>query len=142
MLGGDGLSYMRLIHRLSQDPKLYLESKPVVLPRLGENPHGLYHFMHGDWRIWSPLLMRLAHVVNNRQVKADPTIVDFNSHQHFLRIVIQALSMYVVEISQSGTDYHVTNAFLADAENNLSFAYIVFFLYHFGITVDSAPIRC
>ena len=132
MLGGDGLSYMRLIHRLSQDPKLYLESKPVVMPRLGENPHGLYHFMHGDWRIWSPLLMRLAHVVNNRQVKADPTIVDFNSHQHFLRIVIQALSMYVVEISQSGTDYHVTNAFLADAENNLSFAYIVFFLYHFG----------
>ena len=74
MLGGDGLSYMRLIHRLAQDPRRYLETMPVVVPRIGENPHGLFHFMHGDWRIWAPLLMRLAAVVNNRQVKADPTI--------------------------------------------------------------------
>ena len=132
MLGGDGLSYMRLIHRLSQDPRRYLETKPIVMPRMGENPHGLYHFMHGDWRIWSPLLMRLAVVVNNRQVKSDPTIVNFNTHQHFLRIVIQALSEYVVEIAHTGSDYHATQQFLNDAEQNLSFAYVVFFLYMFG----------
>ena len=132
MLGGDGLSYMRLIHRLAQDPRLYLETKPVIFPRLGENPHGLYHFMHGDWRIWAPLLMRLAAVVGNRQVKADPTVVDFNSHQHFLRIVTQACAEYVVEISRTGTDYRASQQFLADAEQNLSFAYIVFFLYMFA----------
>ena len=132
MLGGDGLSYMRLIHRLSQDPRQYLDTKPVVMPRMGENPHGLFHFMHGDWRIWAPLLMRLATVVNNRQVKSDPTIVNFNTHQHFLRIVIQALSEYVVEIAQTGSDYHATQQFLNDAEQNLSFAYVVFFLYMFG----------
>jgi hypothetical protein len=132
MLGGDGLSYMRLIHRLSQDPRRYLETKPVVIPRMGENPHGLYHFMHGDWRIWSPLLMRLAVVINNRQVKSDPTIVDFNTHQHFLRIVIQALAEYVVEISQTGSHYSATPQFLKDSEQNLSFAYVVFFLYMFG----------
>ena len=123
MLGGDGLSYMRLIHRLSQDPRQYLETKPVVMPRMGENPHGLYHFMHGDWRIWAPLLMRLAAVVNNKQVKCDPTIVDFNTHQHFLRVVIQALSEYVVEIAQTGSDYHAAQHFLNAAEQNLSFAY-------------------
>ena len=132
MLGGDGLSYMRLIHRLSQDPRRYLETKPIVIPRMGENPHGLYHFMHGDWRIWAPLLLRLATVVNNRQVKSDPTIVDFDTHQHFLRVVIQALSEYVVEIARTGSDYHATQQFLNAAEQNLSFAYVVFFLYMFG----------
>ena len=132
MLGGDGLSFMRLIHRLAQDPRRYLETMPVVIPRMGENPHGLFHFMHGDWRIWAPLLMRLAVVVNNRQVKWDPTMVDFSTHEHFLRIVSQACAEYVVEISRTGTDFHATQHFLADAERNLSFAYIVFFLYLFA----------
>ena len=132
MLGGDGLSFMRMIHRISQDPRRYLETKPLILPRMGENPHGLFHFMHGDWRIWAPLLMRLAAVVNNKQVKADPTIVDFNTHQHFLRIVIQATAEYVAEISHTGTHYQACRHFLAAAEGNLSFAYVVFFLYMFG----------
>ena len=132
MLGGDGLSFMRLIHRLSQDPRRFLETMPVVMPRLGENPHGLFHLMHGDWRIWSPLLMRLAVVVNNKQVKSDPTIVDFNTHQHFLRIVSQACVEYVVEISRTGTHYGAVQQFLSDAERNLSFAYIVFFLFLFA----------
>ena len=132
MLGGDGLSYMRLIHRLAQDPRRYLETMPIIVPRMGENPHGLFHFMHGDWRIWAPLLMRLAVVVNNHQVKWDPTMVDFNSHEHFLRVVSQACAEYVVEISRSGTDYHATQQFLADAERNLSFVYVVFFLYTFA----------
>ena len=132
MLGGDGLSFMRLIHRLAQDPRRYLETMPVVIPPMGENPHGLYHFMHGDWIIWAPLLMRLAAVVNNRQVKWDPTMVDFSSHEHFLRIASQACAEYVVEISRTGTDFHATQHFLADAERNLSFAYIVFFLYLFA----------
>ena len=87
---------------------------------------------HGDWRIWAPLLLRLAAVVNNKQVKADPTIVDFNSHQHFLRIVIQATAEYVAEIAQTGTHYQVCRRFLVDAEKNLSFAYVVFFLFMFG----------
>ena len=34
-IGGDGLSYMRLIHRLAQDPQRYLRTKPVIIPRLG-----------------------------------------------------------------------------------------------------------
>ena len=132
MLGGDGLSYMRLIHRLSQDPRLFLETKPLVIPRMGENPHGLYHFMHGDWRMWEPLLTRLALVINNRQVKADPTIVDFNTHQHFLRIVTIAVAEYVAEISATGTSYTAVGPFRAAADANLSFSYLVNFLYLFA----------
>ena len=60
MLGGDGLTYMRLIHRLAQNPRRFLESMPVVIPRMGENPHAIFHLMHGDWRLWAPLLMRFG----------------------------------------------------------------------------------
>ena len=34
-IGGDGLSYMRLIHRLAQDPQQFLCTKPLIIPRLG-----------------------------------------------------------------------------------------------------------
>ena len=89
--------------------------------------------MHGDWRIWHPLLLRLAVEVNNRQVRQDPTIEDFNRHQHFIRIVIQALAEYVAEISNTGTDFASVGLFLRASEDNLSFAYVVFFLYMFGL---------
>jgi hypothetical protein len=71
-------------------------------------------------------------VVGNRQVKADPSIADFNTHQHFVRIVVQALAEYVAEIAHTGTDYERVPQFLQAAEANLSFAYVVFFLYMFG----------
>ena len=132
MLGGDGLSYMRLIHRLAQNPRQFLQTTPVVIPRLGEAPHGLFHVMHGDWRIWEPLIMAMAHVVNNKQVKSDPTVEDFNTHRHFLRIVTVAFSEYVVEIARTGCDFNDTRRFFRDADANLSFAYVCYFLWHFG----------
>ena len=131
-IGGDGLSYMRLIHQLSLNPKLFLMTKPIIIPRLGEAPHGKFHVMHGDWRIWSPLIMRMAELLNNKQIKSDPTVANFNTHEHFLRILTRAFSEYVVEISRSGTDYHHSVQFLRAAELNISFAYICFFLYLFA----------
>jgi hypothetical protein len=131
-LGGDGLTYMRLIHRLSQDPRRYLETKPVIIPRLGEAPHGKFHVLHGEWRLWAPLLLRMAAIVNNRIVKRDPIVSEFNEHEHFLRIVVEAFAEYVVEISHTGSDYHQVGLFLQSAEANLSFAYVCYFLYLFG----------
>ena len=131
-IGGDGLSYMRLIHRLAQDPQRFLESKPVIIPRLGEAPHGKYHILHGDWRIWAPLILRIAEVANNKFVKADPIISEFNEHEHFLRIMVEAFSEYVLEIANTGSDYQQVDHFLQMAERNLSFAYICYFLFIFG----------
>ena len=34
MMGGDGLSYMRMIHRLAQNPRMFLQTVPVVMPRM------------------------------------------------------------------------------------------------------------
>ena len=131
-MGGDGLSYMRLIHRLAQDPRRFLQSRPMLIPRFGEAPHGLFHLMHGDWRIWSPLIMRIALLLKNKQVKCDPTVEDFNSHRHFLRILTVAFSEYVVEIAKSGNDYRDSARFFRDAEANISFSYICYFLWLFA----------
>ena len=134
MLGGDGLTYMRLISRLAQKPDFYLWHKPVIIPRLGEHPHGSYHVLHGEWRLWWPLLERANTILgnHNKQVVADPTISQFNECEHFVRILTRAFSEYVVEISLTGNDYRAVDTFLREAEQNLSFAYICQFLYLFA----------
>ena len=132
MVGGDGLSYKRIIDRISQDPGHFLEKTPIIIPRLGEAPHGKYHVMHGHWRLWSPLIMCMAAVVRNTALKRDPGVEDFNRHEHFLRIMIRALSEYVVEIASTGSDYHNAVHFLKLADRNLSFAYVCMFLYLFA----------
>ena len=134
MLGGDGLSYMRIIARIAQNPRFYLfhEERPAIIPRLGEHPHGTYHVLHGDWRIWWPLIERAAVIVKNKQVVKDPNVTEFNQSEHFLRILTEACARYVVEIARTGTTYRNVSTFLGDAEANLSFAYICQFLYLFG----------
>ena len=88
--------------------------------------------MHGEWRLWHPLLMCMARVVNNKFIKTDPIISQFNEHEHFLRIVVEAFSEYVLEISQTGSDYHNSTHFLQVAERNICFSYICYFLFLFG----------
>ena len=65
-------------------------------------------------------------------MKCDPTVEDFNTHRHFLRIITIAFAEYVSEISRTGSNYCNANHFLQAAEANISFAYICFFLYLFG----------
>ena len=131
-LGGDGLTYHRLISRLSQDPRRYLMSTPVVVPQLGEHPHGTHHVLHGGWRLWWPLLAVFAAIVDNKQVVADPEVSVFNQHEHFLRICVRACAEYVVEIAATGSDYHMAAHFLAAADANLNFAYVCQFLFLYG----------
>ena len=132
MLGGDGLSYMRLIDRIAQEPRRYLERTPVIIPRLGEAPHGKFHVLHGHWRLWEPLIMRCAIVTNNKQVVSDPSVSQFNSHEHYVRIMTRAFAEYVVEISATGMDFNQSRQFMSQASRNLSFAYICNFLFLFG----------
>lgn len=134
MLGGDGLTYMRMIWRIAQNPRFYLfnTSKPTIIPRLGEHPHGTYHVLHGDWRIWWPLIERAAKVIDNKQVSSDPNVTDFDLSEHFIRILTVACAEYVLEISRTGTSYRLVTIFLREADANLSFAYVCQFLYLFA----------
>ena len=131
-LGGDGLSFMRLIHRMRQDARRYVETKPIIIPQLGEHPHGTYHVLHGDWRIWWPLLEKFAQITSNKQVQRDPTVAKFNAHEFFYLICIRACSEFVAEISATGSDYRDVPRFLQTASQNLSFAYVCNFLYLAG----------
>lgn len=133
-LGGDGLTYMRIIARIAQNPQFYLfkRESPALLPRLGEHPHGTYHVLHGEWRLWWPLIERAAVIVKNKQVVQDPNVTEFNQSEHFIRILTEACAKYVVEISRTGTDYRMTAQFLRAADANLSFAYVCQFLFLFG----------
>ena len=106
----------------------------------GESPHGKYHVMHGDWRLWQPLLIKMALVVNNKFIKKDPIVSEFNEHEHFLRIVVEAFAEYVVEIAQTGQDYHNCANFLRRAERNLSFAYTCYFLFLSSLLSPLSPL--
>ena len=132
MLGGDGLSYMRLVQRLAQDYRRYLWKPPVIIPQLGEHPHGTHHILNGHFRIWHPLIMRFATVVNNKQVKKDPEVSAFNASEHFYFICIRACAEYVAEISATGSDFRSVPQFLRQAEVNLSFGYVCYFLFYAG----------
>ena len=95
--------------------------------------------MHGDWRLWQPLLIKLALVVNNKFIKKDPIVSEFNEHEHFLRIVVEAFAEYVVEIAQTGQEYHNCANFVRRAERNLTFAYICYISCFFS---DSNTSKC
>ena len=131
-LGCDGLGYMRLIHRLAQDPQLYLMSTPIIIPQLGEHPHGTFHVLHGNWRVWWPFLETLAAVVGNKQVGAEPIVSHFNKYDHFMKIAIRACAEYVAEISATGLDFRNVPLFLSAADQNVSFSIVVYFLFTFG----------
>ena len=89
-------------------------------------------YMGTDWRMWAPLLLRFAVVVDNKQIREDSCVELFNYHQHFYRIVVMAISEYVIEISATGTHYSATTQFFADSEQGLSYGYLVGFLYYAG----------
>ena len=85
-LGGDGLAYGRMIHLIKQNPMLWLQKKPVVIPQLGEHPHTSHHIMHAGWRQWAPLLVKIAEIAGANSIVEDPDEVKhFNKHEFFLK---------------------------------------------------------
>ena len=40
-VGGGGLSILRINHLLKDNPDLYLDSAPTIIPVQGEAPHGV-----------------------------------------------------------------------------------------------------
>eukprot|EP00965_Chrysotila_dentata_P058099 1926228-Pleurochrysis_carterae.AAC.1 len=57
----------RMIHKLSQNPALYLMTEPVLIPQLGEHSHGTFHVLHAGWRLWWPLIERFTTLLNHTQ---------------------------------------------------------------------------
>jgi hypothetical protein len=133
LTGGDGATLGRMLHRIAQNPHLYLMTTPIVIPELGEHPHGSHHLLDGGMRLWRPFVLGAAEVVGNPQIVAEPNVTDFNAHQHFMIHTLgRACFMYILEISKTGgTSPYAVHQFMAAAERNLSFAIIVHYAYDF-----------
>lgn len=82
LVGGDGLSILRLNHLLHDHPDLYLDSAPMIIPMQGEAPHGLFHVMHGGWRLFQPFIRAAAIATlgphESDAVMDDPNVKHFN----------------------------------------------------------------
>ena len=140
LVGCDGAGYMRVIHRLAQDPDLYFNTPPAVIPQLGEHPHGTFHILHCGWRQWWPLIERFVHVVQNMQVRAEPIVSLFNQHEHFLRILTQAISEWFVEMcaSASGIDFRAFRQFERAVQDNTTTCMLFHFLFDYAFLFKAA----
>ena len=129
---GDGLALMRVNHVLRQHHDVYLDQTPVTIPLQGENPHGLFHGMHCQWRLYRPFLLKCAAELQNSQIVEDPTVSVYNVHRFFLlNIVMPATMEYLLEISDdpAAGDISDPGPFMAKAAANCNLDMLTHFLH-------------
>ena len=130
---GDGLTLMRMNHLLAQQPDVYFDQSPAIIPVQGEHPHGFFHLMHCQWRLYRPFIMKCAEVVGNEQVKRDPSVSDLNVTRFFLiNILTRAAGEYILELcrdSPDAEDWDDPGPFMAKAAANVSFEWLCHFLH-------------
>eukprot|EP00965_Chrysotila_dentata_P178089 5882707-Pleurochrysis_carterae.AAC.2 len=80
-------------------------TEPVIIPQLGEHPHGSFHVLHAGWRWWWPLIERFVKLLNHTQVRADPIVSLFNQHEHFIRILTAGSCKWLAYIASTGISY-------------------------------------
>lgn len=144
-VGGDGLSILRINHLLRNHPDLYLESTPIVVPVQGEAPHGVYHVMHGGWRLYIRFIRACVRAPNvggvggqqDKATKDDPSVKDFNTHIYLLWKLTRAAGEYLLVLSNTpgAIDFDQTSEFIEAAEENIDLAWLVHFLYDFAYLV-------
>ena len=137
-VAGDGLALMRLNHLLKAKSSIYLDMTPVVIPIQGEHPHGLFHVMHAQWRLYIRFLSWCAEITENEQVVNDPNVSVFNAHRYFyLHIVVRACAEYIIFIAGTpgADDLDDPARFIRKAEANADFSWVCHFLYDAGFLV-------
>ena len=132
-LAGDGLALMRVNWLLALHPDIYLDQSPCIIPIQGEHPHGLFHGLHCQWRLFRPFIMKCAEVCGNTQVKRDPTVSDLNVSRFFLlNIITPAACEYIVELCSgdpAAESWDDPVPFMAKAAKNVNFDWLCHFLH-------------
>ena len=136
-IGGDGLSINRVNHLINQKPDFYLYQTPLIVPRMGEAPHGVYHVMHAGWRLYIRFIRICADKLGNEQVRDDPPVKDFNASLFFLWRMTRAVSEYLVHLSGTplGPDLDNLDEWRRGARLNSDFAWLFHFLYDYAYLV-------
>lgn len=140
-VGGDGLSILRINHLLVNKSDRYIHETPMIIPVQGEAPHGVYHIMHGGWRLYQKFIRAAADATLGsdlgKSVTDDPNIKHFNSHIFTLWWMTRACAEYLLHLSQDpgAVDIDLPNEFSQACERNFDLAYIFHFLYDFAFLV-------
>ena len=104
-VGGDGLSILRMNSLLLLHPDLYIDSAPMIIPVQGEAPHGVYHVMHGGWRLYRRFIRKAADAtLGKEQGKAvvdEVTVKLFNTQIFALWWMMRACSEYILMLARS-----------------------------------------
>ena len=100
----------------------------------GEHPHGLFHLIHCQWRLYRAFIMKCADVVGNQQVKPDPTVSDLNVTRFFLfNILARAAGEYILELCRDdpdAEDWDDPGPFMAKASAIVNFEWLCQFLHN------------
>lgn len=140
-VGGDGLSILRMNSLLLLHPDLYIDSAPMIIPVQGEAPHGVYHVMHGGWRLYRRFIRKAADAtLGKEQGKAvvdEITVKLFNTQIFALWWMMRACSEYILMLARSAgaVDIDQVPEFISACERNIDLAWIVHFLYDFAYLV-------
>lgn len=140
-VGGDGLSILRINHLLRDHPDLYLDSAPFIIPMQGEAPHGVFHIMHGGWRLYQKFIRAAAIGTlgndNHAAVMDDPNVEHFNNQIYALWWMTRGCSEYLLHLSrtQGAVEIDMVPEFVNACERNIDLAYVVHFLFDFAFLV-------
>ena len=140
-VGGDGLSILRINHLLYKHPDLYLDSAPMIIPVQGEAPHGVFHVMHGGWRLFRRFIRVAADATlgqdRGKAVVDEPTVKLFNTQIYALWWMTRACSEYLNMLARSpgAIDIDQVPEFIRTCERNIDLAWVVHFLYDFAYLV-------
>ena len=134
ILGGDGLSEMRMEHAIARDPRRWLQTLPMVLPIRGESPHGTNHLLHGCWRLWIQFMWNLLEAAEQATlVKQDFTVSEWSQYDFTTCILIRGVGEFLEEVSQdSHVPIRMVEAYIAALDVNIDASYLVHFLFDFG----------
>jgi hypothetical protein len=134
IIGGDGLSEMRMEHAIARDPSYWLFSCPMVLPVRGEHPHGTCHTLHGGWRLWIEYMTPLIRACDQTEyVKDDFAVSDWKQHDHCLCILMMGVTEFIDEVCAGApVPPTLVGPFLDTVGVNLDAAYLTHFLYDYA----------
>jgi hypothetical protein len=135
-IGMDGLGIMRMNHTLAAKSYQYLFTAPAVVPVLGEYPHGAYHLLHCDWRLWWEFLEKMERAVFvEPAVKAEPKVSDFKLYDQAYKVITRACSEYVLEMCDDSDGVLLIknpNSLIKDVGENGNSETVCYFLYNSG----------
>mmetsp|Transcript_1978 Transcript_1978/g.5543 ORF Transcript_1978/g.5543 Transcript_1978/m.5543 type:complete len:648 (+) Transcript_1978:193-2136(+) len=129
-VGGDGLTYMRQLHLIKQDPAKYIGERPQLIPILGDHPHGVSHTLHAGFRVYAPFINEFMQAIDHTAYTIDFNVSDFETNEFAFHIIFRACAEYTAEVGAGRYDDVVS--FIETAEQNEKFGIVVHFLYDFA----------